>query len=107
MPDFDIHFNQADLRILLVSPRGPVARDILRRGLRVESSAKLHASGRPGPMVRTGRLRSSITTALGEDAQGLFVDVGTNVEYGGYVENGTSRSRPYPYLRPALAAASG
>lgn len=107
MADIDIHFDQAALRALLTSRQGPVARDLSRRAIRVESSAKLHASGRPGPMVRTGRLRGSITWALGEDTQGLFADIGSNVEYAGFVENGTDRARPYPYLRPALAAASG
>ncbi len=45
---------------LLESPSGPVARDLQRRGLRIESQAKINASGRPGPNVDTGRLRSSI-----------------------------------------------
>ncbi len=55
----------------------------------------------------TGRLRSSISTALGADAQGVYCDVGTNVEYGGFVELGTRYMRARPYLRPALPAAIG
>lgn len=83
----------------LHSLNGPVARDLQRRGLRVESQAKINASGRPGPNVITGRLRSSIHTELGVDEQGLYARVGSNVVYAGYVEN------LYPYLRPALSAA--
>lgn len=51
--------------------------------------------------VRTGRLRSSITHTL--DMHGASGDayVGTNVEYGKWVENGTSRQKPHPYLKPA------
>ena len=51
--------------------------------------------------VYTGRLRNSITHTL--DIRGASGDVyiGTNVEYGKWVENGTSRQKPHPYLKPA------
>jgi len=98
-------FYQTALERLLSGPEGPVARDLARRAIRVESQAKLNASGRPGPNVRTGRLRSSITWNLGRDEQGVYADVGSNVEYAAYVELGTDRAPPYPYLRPALSAA--
>lgn len=84
---------------------GPVMADIAQRAIRVETSAKQHASGRPGPNVRTGRLRGSITWRLGEDGISPFADVGTAVSYAPYVELGTSRMPAYPYLRPALEAA--
>lgn len=50
--------------------------------------------------VDTGRLRNSITYQVqaNEDA----VLIGTNVEYGKYVELGTSRMKAQPYLKPAL-----
>lgn len=50
--------------------------------------------------VLTGTLRRSITNAplTGQTA----VAVGTNVEYGPYVEYGTSRMAAQPYLRPAM-----
>jgi phage gpG-like protein len=111
---FDIHFDEAAARALLESSEGPVARDLIRRGIRVESQAKLNASGRPGPRVQTGRLRSSITWALGRDTRGLFVDVGSNVVYAKRIEEGfhgtDSLGRrydqpAYPFLRPALIAA--
>lgn len=48
--------------------------------------------------VDTGRLRNSITHAMeGSEA----VVIGTNVEYGPYVELGTSRQKAQPFLRPA------
>lgn len=49
--------------------------------------------------VDTGRLRNSIThvTRPGEKA----VYIGTNVEYGPYVEYGTARQKAQPFLRPA------
>ena len=45
----------------------------------------------------TGNLRRSLT----KHVEGNTVYVGTNCEYGSYVEEGTSRSKPHPYLRPA------
>ena len=48
--------------------------------------------------VDTGRLRASITHETGEDS----VIIGTNVEYAGYVELGTSKQDPQPYLVPSL-----
>lgn len=108
-----VRFDQAGLDLLLQGPSGPVALDLLQRGVRVESAAKLNATGRDygdgtrGPRVRTGRLRTSITHQLGADGRGLFVDVGTNVPYGRLLELGLTRNgRAYPFLLPALSAAS-
>jgi len=59
------------------------------------------APGEP-PHVRTGTLRRSIgfeTFRIGR----MFVGrVGTNLKYGRWLEEGTSRMAPRPYLRPAL-----
>jgi len=69
--------------------------------------------------VKTGRLRGSLTFALqdqqskpqspagagdviGRPSVNDEVWIGTNVEYGPYVEYGTRRSKAYPYLRPAF-----
>lgn len=106
----EVRFDPVGLQRLLQGPAGPVAQDLLIRGARVETAAKLNATGREygdgsrGPRVRTGRLRASIGHQLGADAAGLYVDVGTNVVYGKYLELGTDRMRPYPFLKPALPA---
>lgn len=92
-------WNQGNLHELLTGRDGPVFRDMISRAVRVEGSAKQHATGRPGPNVITGRLRGSITYVPGADATSPYVDVGSNVEYAPYVE------ARYPYLRPALEAA--
>jgi phage gpG-like protein len=112
------------LERLLSGPDGPVYKDLLRRALKVEATAKritsgpgqgriytrhgiTHQASAPGDpfATDTGRLRASITHALGRDERGLYARVGTDVEYGAYLELGTSRMDPRPYLRPALAAA--
>ena len=62
--------------------------------------------------VDTDRLRASITvknvgkfvstfrSLTGQSAM-ITYQVGTNVEYAKFVEFGTQRQRPQPYLRPA------
>lgn len=99
-------FNTAELEKLLNGTDGAVAGDLLRRAIRVEAAAKNFATGQGGgPRVRTGRLRSSISHVIGKDAQSVYADIGSNVEYAAWVELGTRRAKPYPYLRPALPAA--
>lgn len=95
-------FNAAGLSELV---KGPVQRDLVRRAIRVERSAKQYATGTGGgPNVRTGRLRNSITWRLGNDAT-PYVDIGSAVHYAPFVELGTSRMSARPFLRPALEAA--
>lgn len=96
-----ITFYPDKLAELLESEQGPVAKDLLRRVLRVERAAKQACP------VDTGRLRASITHRLERDSQGLYGLVGTNVNYAPHVEFGTKYMRAKPYLRPALNAALG
>lgn len=58
----------------------------------VEADAKVNCP------VDTGRLRMSITSDVGD----LEGSVGTNVDYAPYVEYGTYKQAPRPYLRPAF-----
>lgn len=73
-------------------------------------SKKLEASGiivvnnvKPRTAVDTGRLRASITHDSGETS----VRVGSNVEYAGFLELGTSKMAAQPYLVPGLKASGG
>lgn len=50
--------------------------------------------------VDTGNLKDSITHVT--DKQTLNVKIGTDVKYAPYVELGTSRLQPRPFLRLAL-----
>lgn len=52
-----------------------------------------------GAPVDTGNLRSSISVDIAPD--GLSAEVGPEAEYGGYVEQGTYKMAPQPYLVPA------
>lgn len=124
LPEDLLVWDSVALALYFRSEVNSVGRDLARRAVQVESAAKINASGRPGPNVITGRLRSSISWRFGEDELGLYVDIGTNVYYAPYVELGHPNTahfypkadgtigfvsdRPtkaYSFLRPALAAA--
>lgn len=107
--------NEHGIHRLLTDPDGPVGRDLNRRGINVESQAKVNASGNPvdgannpegrGPNVQTGRLRSSITHELVERDDTLVARIGSNVEYALPLETGLANGNTYPFLVPALEAA--
>jgi HK97 gp10 family phage protein len=66
-----------------------------------KAAADITAGAQSLAPVDTGALRNSIgyeNTSSGEEAS---AEVGPTVTYAGYVENGTSRMRAQPYLRPA------
>ena len=73
-----------------VRRRAPQA--IRKTALSIERSAKAIAP------VETGTLRSSI----GSDIGTLSATIGTDLRYAGFVEFGTSRMAPQPYMRPAF-----
>ena len=70
-----------------------IKRALWRIGAQAEGYAKDRCP------VDTGNLRNSITHT--EDDSAAYI--GTNVEYGKYVELGTRHSRAQPFLRPAAA----
>ena len=100
MSDFLV-FDEGALEELFSSANGPAGKYLKQQGLKVARRAKRNCP------VDTGRLRSSITEALGTDSQGLVERIGTDVDYAPHVEFGTSRMRAQPFLRPALDAVRG
>jgi hypothetical protein len=73
----------AAINRLLTSPQGGVARDLLRRGYKVQGAAR-----RLCP-VDHGRLRNSIIPILVVRSGMVICEVGTDVEYAMFVHNGT------------------
>lgn len=74
---------------------------ITRAGLAVEEQAKVNASGRPGPNVRTGNLRRSITTKARKGFGTYEAEVSATMVYARAVEFGHPYWKPgvkYPYL---------
>lgn len=102
-----MNVNEAQLMRLVRGPNGPMAKALSRAAIKVEGAAKLNASGRPGPKVQSGRLRSSISWTLKQDGRGLYAIVGTNVYYAKWIEFGSERAPAYPFLRPALRVLTG
>lgn len=72
-----------------------IAKALTKIGQQAEGNAKLICP------TDTGRLKNSITNQI--DMQENAVYIGTNVEYAPYVELGTRRKDPHPYLKPAAA----
>jgi len=68
---------------------------LMRGALQIELAAKEMCA------VDTGRLRGSITTDK-RYIQKFLVMVGTNVDYGPYVEFGTKKMDARPFLFPAF-----
>lgn len=75
-------------------------------GIAAESNAKqeiteaVYNTPESPNYVRTGRLRNSLTHAV--NAQEKEVLIGSIVEYAPFVELGTTKMQPRPYLRPAI-----
>lgn len=69
-----------------------------KAGMDIQAGAKARVP------VDTGFLRNSISTADGWRGNTYRVEVGPTANYAAYVENGTSRQRAQPYLRPATDA---
>ena len=72
--------------------------DILQEGMTALAELIIKEAQRIVP-VDTGRLKDSIKIM---SASATEVKGGTDVEYAGFVEFGTSRQRSQPYMRPAI-----
>lgn len=97
----EVTWDAEAIRAFVNAPDGAVGRTLLKAAYKVETDAIRRCP------VDTGRLRASITHAMGTDPTGLFADVLTDVEYAPYVEFGTSRAPAQPFLRPALDVLAG
>ena len=84
--------NNVAMHHIFDSPTGPVARDLFKRGIRVQSRARKNLGGATGSgpkRVDTGLLRSTVFNELVTNGPQLRVRIGTRVFYGIYVHDGT------------------
>ncbi len=96
-----IVFDEAGLDELFAGPDSAVGKFVAKKVVIVTRRAKSYAP------VDTGRLRSSITSEMGQEGTEIVGRIGTNVHYAPHLEFGTRYMRACPFLRPALAAADG
>lgn len=82
---------QADLGRLSARAIPVASAAVAKTALDIEATAKMYAP------VDTGALMGSISS----DVNALSAEIGPTVEYGAYVEEGTSRMAPQPYMGPA------
>ncbi len=75
-----------------------IIKALYRMGMQAESFAKKYITMQDA--IDTGRLRNSITFDIDEDDDSVYI--GTNVEYGPYIELGTGKyypgGRPTPWV---------
>lgn len=94
------HLNTHELEQLLNSPSGPVAKDLMRRGLKVASAAKQNLNRTPR-RVNTGALRADIHPELGTVNGKIALRVGTGKKYAAWVHDGTGLYGPrHAVIRP-------
>ena len=104
--DIEISIGTDNSELIKQATTEAIVRALEAIGMQAESYAKLeletpkaHKDGTTRPNVDTGRLVNSITHTTEGDNTAV---IGSNVEYAAYVELGTQKSNPYPYLRPAI-----
>ena len=75
---------------------GPLIEAVTRKtAADIEWSAKIRAA------VRTGNLRNSIGHTIETGPGSIEAEIGPTAAYGIYVEKGTSRQAPQPFMAPA------
>jgi len=95
IPDDELQKFLKDLQKADSATRKKAGDIMLETAVNIDKNAKEYVP------VKTGRLRSSIRhSQLTQD--NLNHVIKTDVSYAAFVEKGTSKQRPQPYLRPAF-----
>lgn len=108
-----VHVDEAS--VAAFGRSAPIARDLQAKGERITQRAKELAPVSPkGSNGRaSGYGRSQVGWELGEDANGIYVDIASpalspeGFPYMAAQEVGTSKMEPQPHLRPALDVIAG
>ena len=80
---------------------GKASHEVTRKAQLVvtKTAHDIEADAKSFAPVDTGMLRNSISTTIG--AGGLSAEIGPTVDYAHYLEYGTRRMPPQPYMGPA------
>ena len=96
-----VSWDMSEFRTLSADLSAAAARvEALAETAVAKSALDVQARAQVAAPVDTGFLMGSIST----DIRGLEAEVGPTAHYGVYLEAGTSRMAPQPYLFPALDA---
>jgi len=93
MPEVEVIVEVDNLKKIQKLYPEAIAKALEMIGLKAEGYAKKKCP------VDTGNLRNSITHRVQVEEKAAYI--GTNVEYGPYVEMGTSKMDARPFLKPA------
>lgn len=101
------HFDTSEVRRLALDlGRQGAAGSVGAKGARVlrKVAGDIERDAKILCPVDTGNLRNSIGTDIFGDGRfgTISAEIGPTAEYGHYVEEGTSRQAPQPYLGPAF-----
>lgn len=104
MDDFDLNVQGlAELEAALQNIQGPGAKRALTKGLRQGNNVVLREA-RSRVRKKTGATaKATKTRSQGQKGQDITFSVTTNA-VGRFLELGTSKMPPYPFLRPASEA---
>lgn len=83
------------------------SRDLMhetKHGKKYRSLPQTTSAPYEAPAVQTARLQNSVQI---DDSERMIRKIGTNLDYGLYLEVGTSKMTERPYLRPALFKFTG
>ena len=95
----------AEIRGMADQFRGAPAQAVeLVRAATTKAVLDTQAEARRRAPVDTGYLRSSFTVNVVETMNIVAGEVTVGANYAAYVENGTSRQAPQPFMRPAFEA---
>ena len=93
---------QADIRI---DSKADKVGFLLRRAMQkavVRAAVDIENDARKDVPVLTGKLRDSITVDIVQEGNDTLINSYTTAGYGGYIELGTYKMRPRPFLGPAV-----
>jgi hypothetical protein len=83
------------------SPNGALAKDLLKRGFRVQARARRNLGGATGSgprRVATGQLRASVSVQLRSFHGMPAVRIGSNLKHARWVHDGTGLYGPYKQM---------
>ena len=90
-------YNAARMQAILKNPTGGLAKDMVKRGIRVQTKARLNLQRHPR-RIDTGLLRASIQVQLIYFRGYPAVRVGSDLEYAIFVHEGTGIYGPRHHL---------